>query len=170
MRASLIPMPRGAAQTVRASGLTVGLLGSLWFGAACLAEETDKNVARLGFAFDQKAHDAAVAASAASARPDGASDDLLHLAKLVVTEKRAPLTANNTLKTLELAKKTYLSPVYEKTLGPLAAVAAFLHDPKSGFQANNVEAMTLYENEQQKRRNEKMADLQAMAALSDPGK
>ena len=152
----------------RRAGLAAGLLGSAWLGAA---DEPSERVTRLGFAFDQKAHDQAVAAAnTAPAAEDGRSDDLLHLAKLVVTEKRAVLTPGNTLKTLELAKKTYLSPVYEKTLGPLAAVAAFLHDPKSGFQANNVEAMMLYENEQQKRRNTEMVELQAMAALSDPGK
>jgi len=169
MRATLILQPiREVLPMARRTGLTAGLISAVWLGAA---DEPNTRVSRLGFAFDQQAHDQAVAAANAAPAPeDGRSDDLLHLAKLVVTEKRTVLTPGNTRKTLELAKKTYLSPVYEKTLGPIAAIAAFLTNPLGGFHANDIEAMTLYENEQQKRRNTEMADLQAMAALSDPGK
>lgn len=147
---------------------------SAWSGAVQAAHASDKKLERLGFSFDQQTHDAAVAAAAARERADiGASDapppGVVRLPKYTLTERvlleeRRTLTAKGRL---EVAEKRYLTPMYQKTLGPLTAVASFLNNPiMGGWAPNAPEAMALYEDGEQKRRNGEMKDLTDLAALN----
>lgn len=156
--------------------LAIGLLwsASAWSGAAQAADAPDKKLERLGFSFDQQTHDAAIAAAAARERMDiGTSDapppGVVRLPKYTLTERvdleeRRMLTPKGRL---EVAEKRYLTPIYQKTLGPLSAVASFLNNPiMGGWAPNAPEAMALYEDGEQKRRNAEMRDLTDLAALN----
>ena len=153
----------------RWSGLAVGLIGSICLWTICRAENPDKKLARLGFAFDQHAHDLAVTAvkeqdsTETQSSDEAASDDLLKLPKFVVLGKKVPFQDREILTPkgrLDLAKKTYLTPAYQKTLGPLSALAGLLMNPLGGWQPNNPEAMVLYEDTEQLRRKTEMQELE----------
>lgn len=161
--------PRPAHVIPRWPGLAVGLIGSICLWIICRAESPDKKLAQLGFAFDQHAHDLAVAAAKeenpteTNASDEAASDDLLKLPKFVVLGKRVPFTDREILTPkgrLDLAKKTYLTPAYQKTLGSLSALAGLLINPLGGWQPNNPEAMALYEDTEQLRRKTEMQELE----------
>jgi hypothetical protein len=154
------------------SGLALGVGWILTVGWAGAAGEADSTVGHLGFKYDPRVHEAAAAADrAAQDRPAAATtDDLLQLPKVVVTGKKQPLLARELLSPkgkLELANTTYISPVYAKTIGPLAAILGLLANPLGGWNANNPEAMALYEDDQQKRRNTEAQELSDLAKLSD---
>jgi hypothetical protein len=146
-----------------------GLMGTIWFGTLCAAEDSRSKIARLGFAFDQRAHDAAVAADKARADLERENDEqvilsdgVIRLPKYYVNEERMPFNKREILTPegrLAVAKKRYISPVYAKTLGPLSAVASLLANPLGGWQPNDPEAMTLYYDQDQKRRNAEMKEL-----------
>ena len=151
-----------------------GLRGTcVWLALAGTAGATD--VSHLGFTYDPKIHVAAEAAAAAKAAAEpgegtASADGVLHLPKYVVAKKRQELVGRELLSDkgrLELAKQRYISPVYAKTLGPLAALAGFLANPLGGIVANNAEAMALYEDDERKRRNLEAADLDSLVKLSD---
>ncbi|HWL14122.1 MAG TPA: hypothetical protein VNR00_00875 [Opitutus sp.] len=135
-------------------------------------EEQSPSIARLGFKFDQQAHDAAVAAEE-KRRADlfgDAPPGVVRLPRYQVTEKGVPLTDDEMLTPkgkLEYAKKRYLAPLYQKTLGPLAAIATLLNNPLGGWAPNAPEAMALYEDEKQKQRNTRMGELTEIAALAE---
>jgi len=151
--------------------MAVGLIGSVWFGTLSAAEDAEQKLARLGFAFDSHAHEVAVAA--AEGEPEkgkGGPSDVILLPKYFVTEKRLPFTEHEILTPrgrLELAKKTYLSPVYRKTFGPLSAVLSLINNPLGGWHPNGPEAMVLYEEAEQMRRNKDMKDLMQLDALHE---
>jgi hypothetical protein len=179
MRASFFPkLIRPLHLVPRWPGLAVGLLGSVLIVTAGASEDATKKAAKLGFAFDQHAHDVAVAAANAKAvgdshAADALADGLLQLPKYTVTEKPVRMQAREVLSPtgkVDLAKKTYLSPAYEKTIGILSAVAALINDPKDGWQPNGPEAMALYEDTQQLRRKIEMQGLLDLQATADPGK
>jgi hypothetical protein len=160
-------------------GMAFGLMGSLWLGTLGADEDQDKKFARLGFAFDQHAHDEAVAAASADppAGENGnagtSSDDVLQLPKYTVTGKRVPFKEREVLSPkgrLDLAKKTYLTPAYQKTFGLVEAVASLFMNPMGGWQPNNPEAMALYEDTEQMRRNTEMKELLNAAAPDDHNK
>jgi hypothetical protein len=55
---------------------------------------------------------------------------------------------------LAAAQKTYLSPVYQKTLGPLVQIASYCFQPLTllgGWRPNEAEAMTLYWEDDRRR-------------------
>jgi len=140
-------------------------------GTLCAAEEADPKLARLGFAFDQRAHEAAVAAANADQESEKhGPGDVIRLPKYFVTEKRLPFTERE-IQTpkgrLELAKKTYLSPVYQKTFGPLSNIYALFYNPLGGWHPNDPEAMALYQDADQMRRNQEMEALMRLDALQD---
>jgi hypothetical protein len=151
----------------RTLGLAVGLMGSVWFGSLHAAEEPEQKIARLGIGFDQHAHDAAVAAAQADSKsedrgPRVLSDGVICLPKYFVTEERMTFTTREILTPeghLAVAKKRYISPVYAKTLGPLSNIYALIYNPLGGWHPNDAEAMTLYLDAEQKRRNTEMKDL-----------
>jgi hypothetical protein len=177
MRGSFFPTFLPLAHFIRRwPRMAIGLIGSVLIGTLGAADDSEKKVARLGFAFDPKAHEAAVAAAAngesASENPgdDPSSSDVLHLPKYTVTGKRVPFNERDTLTPkgkLILAKKTYLTPAYQKTLGPLSALASLIMNPLGGWQPNDPEAMSLYEDAEQKRRNTEMSELVHSATLSE---
>ena len=134
----------------------------------------EQKTARLGFVFDQHAHDVAAAGNADPEDKNHGSgvpsDDVIHLPKYFVTEERMPFTTREVLTPegrVTLANKRYISPVYRKTLGPLAAVAALLMNPLGGWRPNDAEAMTLYEGDECKRRKMETAELMKLDALSE---
>lgn len=157
------------------TGFVVCLTWIVWFGTPCAAQDPENKVARLGFKFDQRTHDAAVAAAkAASERddrgPEVLADGVIRLPKYYVNEERMPFNSRDILTPegqLALAKKRYISPVYAKTLGPLSAVASLIMNPLGGWQPNGPEAMTLYKDEEQKQRN---ADMKALTKLDAAGR
>jgi hypothetical protein len=132
---------------------------------------------RLGIHFDQKAHDAAVAAKKGAmdggifAEPHDA--DVIRLPKYVVKEERFPLEEYEllTLKgRVAVAEKRYLTPIYQKTVGPLTAIATFLNDPLGGWRPNAPEAIAIYEDFENVRRRERTKELTSLAALADSTK
>lgn len=142
-------------------------------GAESSANETAN---RLGFHFDQKAHDAAVAARTkeGSAFLNVPVDpDVIRLPKYTVKDKKVWMTEGDMLTPqgkLEIAKKRYLSPVYQKTLGPLAAVAGLIHNVLGGWNPNGPEAMAIYEDNEALRRRNELADLAELAQLAEQSK
>jgi len=150
--------------------------GSLALATATAAEGDRSQLDRLGSHFDQKAHDEAVAAEAARQAPSLSTDaddndpDIVRLPRYVVEDKRVRLADHEVLGDagrIELAKKRYLSPVYQETLGPLSALAGLLANPLGGWNPNAPEAMALYEQDEQIRRNTEMDELLDLEALKD---
>jgi hypothetical protein len=144
-------------------------MSSLWLVTLCVAEDADNKIARLGFTFDPKAHEQAGAKENSDSEIQ-TDNNVLRLPKYQVTGKRLPFNEREILTPkgrLVLAKKTYLTPAYQKTLGPLSALAGFLANPLGGWQPNDPEAMALYEDVQQKRRNTEMKYLAGMARTAD---
>jgi hypothetical protein len=155
--------------------LAVGLIWGAWSGTTHAAGSSDEKLTRLGFTFDPHAHDAAVAAAGASATADSDAPPIgvLRLPKYVVTDDRVRLDAHEILTPkarVEFAEQRFLSPMYQKTLGPLIAVASLLANLKDGWAVNSREALALYEDDAQKRRNTEMKDLTDLAAMRDPPK
>ena len=171
--------PKKISQPVRYypqwTGFAVCLAWIVWLGTPCAAEDLENKVARLGFKFDQRAHDAAVAAAKASSEredrgPEVLADGVIRLPKYYVNEERMPFSTREILTPegqLAVAKKRDISPVYAKTLGPLSAVASLLMNPLGGWQPNDPEAMALYKDEEQKQRN---ADMKALMRLDAAGR
>jgi hypothetical protein len=157
------------------------LIGLIWAGAIGSiqgGEPAEDRVARLRFTFDPQARETAVAAGKAALAdepPAGefTADDVLHLRKMIVTGSRPQLIERDLLTPkgrLDLAKKVYLTPVYEKTFGPLSQLAAYYTDFLAifgGWHPNDGEAMALYEDDAQKRRNTEMADLMNLVRLGE---
>jgi len=154
--------------------LALGLMWGATAGAVYADEAPDSKLARLEIRFDQKAHNAAVAAKNTAAAADRETDvppvGVLRLPKYVVTEERIRLEEREMLTgkgRVELAKKRYLAPMYQKTVAQIEAVATLLHNPLGGWAPNGPEALAIYEDFQQKRRNEETKDLTELAAFGD---
>lgn len=132
---------------------------------------------RLGIHFDQKAHDAMVAAKKGP-KEGGFSEephdsDVIRLPKYVVTDERFPLEEYELLTPkgrVAVAEKRYLTPIYQKTIGPLSAIATFLNDPLRGWRPNAPEAIAIYEDFENVRRKKQTKDLLDLAALADRAK
>ncbi len=92
------------------------------------------------------------------------------LPRYVVKEKPVPL-ADRALLTPKgrdaVAQQRYLSPLYQKTLGPLAALASLIYDPLRGYRPNSAEASALYEQDEAIRRASEETDLRELATLAD---
>ena len=173
-------MPRPL--NLRRSALIIGLVWAGAFGAIRAGEAVEDKVARLRIAFDPHPRATAVAGDR-PAFADGpssgefAADDVLHLQKMVVAARRQQLIERDLLTPsgkLDLARQLYLTPVYQKTLGPLSQVAAYYFDFLAifgGWHPNDAEAMALYEDDAQKRRNTEMAELISLDRFSrrEPG-
>lgn len=114
-----------------------------------------------------------VAAGGAAAEP-AAADDVVVLPKFDVRESRITLDERDVLTTrglLAAAKQRHLSPLYQKTFGPLAALAAVYFNPLSllaGVRANDAEALTLYAQEERLRRIRDADALIDLTRLGDP--
>jgi hypothetical protein len=149
--------------------MALGVIGGAWFGTLSAAEDSEQKLTRLGFAFDQHAHEVAVATTGVEPGPGKrGTGDVILLPKYYVSEKRLPFTDHEILTPqgrLELAKKTYLSPVYQKTFGPLSAVLSLLNNPLGGWHPNGPEAMALYDDAEQMRRNKEMKELVRLDTL-----
>ncbi len=164
---------------LRRSGLMIGLIWAGAIGTIRAGEPAEDKIARLHVSFDSHARETAGAAdkvALADEQPNGefTADDVLHLRKMIVTERRQQLIERDLLTPkgrLDLAKKRYLTPAYQKTLGPLAQVAAYYFDFLAifgGWHPNDAEAMLLYEDDAQKRRNTEMAELLSLARFGGP--
>lgn len=134
----------------------------------------DDASARLGFHFDQHAHDAAVAAQHSVGPPSFDTEPpppgVVRLPKYVVRDRRIPLEEHDVLTPsgqVDVAEKRYLTPMYRKTLGPLSAVLSLLNNPLGGWNPNAPEAMALYEQDEQIRRNGEMGDLLDLERLAE---
>jgi hypothetical protein len=153
--------------------LAVGLLACVGLGMLHAAEDSEQKTARLGFVFDQQAHDAAIARRHAEQEKHDASaqaDDVIHLPKYYVTEERMPFTTREILTPegrVALANKRYISPVYRKSLGPLSAIASLLMNPLGGWRPNDPEAMALYEDDERLRRKNETKELMRLEALKE---
>jgi hypothetical protein len=156
--------------------LFAALICGLTLTAASAEDVRKDNAARLGFRFDQQAHDAAVAkeksrdAIFAAEPPDS---DAVRLPRYTVTEDRVEFEERDILTPkgeLDLAKKRYLKPIYQKTLGPLMAIPGFLHNPLGGLKPNAPEAMAIYEDFETLRRKNRMAELTGLSELADQAK
>ena len=167
---------------LRRSCLMIGLVWAAAIGSIRAGDSAEEKVARLRIAFDPHLRETAVAADQAaffdgprSGEPK--ADAVLHLQKMVVTEFRQQLVERDLLTPsgkLDLAKQVYLTPVYQKILGPLSQVAAYYFDFLAilgGWHPNDGEAMALYEDDAQKRRNSEMTELISLDRLSrrEPG-
>jgi hypothetical protein len=164
---------------------SVMMIGLIWAGAVGTiraGETAEDKVARLRFAFDPHVGETEVVAgkpALADEQPAGefTADDVLHLRTMIVTERRQQLIERDLLTPkglLDLAKKRYLTPVYQKTLGPLSQVAAYYFNFLAifgGWHPNDGEAMALYEDDAQKRRNTEMTELINLARFDmlEPG-
>ena len=170
--ASLKPiMPTRSSR--RELGLAVGLLACVGLGMLHAAEETEQKTVRLGFVFDQQAHDAAIARRQAEQEKHDASaqaDDVIHLPKYYIIEERSPFTTREILTPegrVAIANKRHISPVYRRTLGPLSAIASLLANPLGGWRPNDPEAMALYEDDERLRRAKETKDLMRLDALKE---
>ncbi len=71
---------------------------------------------------------------------------------------------------LALAEKQQLTPLYRVTFGPLSQLAAYYFDWTSilgGWHPNQVEAMVLYRQEEDLRRQREMDDLIRLETLDE---
>ncbi|HVU22844.1 MAG TPA: hypothetical protein VHE13_01890 [Opitutus sp.] len=136
-----------------------------------MAEDApDNRVSRLGFKFDQQAHDAAVAAENSRQPADEPLPaGVIRLPHLQVTARAMP--AQKEMLTpkgrIEVAKRRYETPLYQAVVGPLEGLASLLNNPLGGWNPNAPEALALYEDDEQKRRNHEMSDLLDLAAFAD---
>lgn len=155
--------------------LLVVVAASPWALLRSAEAQSDK-ISRLGFAFDQKAHDAAVAAEQ-NATAGGTLDGeplppgVVRLPRYIVEDQRVPIDDPDKLLTprgrVAVAKKRHLTPMYQKTFGPLSAVLALLNNPLAGWTPNTPEAMALFWDQKQKERNQRMSELQGLSGLSE---
>jgi hypothetical protein len=149
-------------------------LGCLSLTAALGAESQREKTTRLGFVFDPKIREAALAAEQQRARSifeaTPADADVVRLPNYTVTDGRIPLEEHELLTPkgkVDVAMKRYVSPLYRKTLGPLSAVASFLNNPLGGWAPNTPEAMSLYADDENKRRRARVAELEDLATLAE---
>lgn len=147
-------------------------LGLLTLSPPAFAETpAGDKLARLGFSYDPQVHAAAVAKQAAGLLDtDPPPPGVVRLPKHRVISRSLPLNERDLLTPqgrIEVAKQRYLAPIYQKTLGPLAAVVSLLNNPLGGWNPNAPEAMALYEDDDQLRRRREVQDLSDLAALAD---
>jgi hypothetical protein len=98
---------------------------------------------------------------------------VVRLPKYVVREKGVALTEYELLTPsgrVEVAEKRYLSPMYRKTIGPLAALVSLVNNPLGGWSPNAPEAMALYEQDEAIRRNHEIEGLMDLAQLAEAAK
>lgn len=138
------------------------------------APEVKNSAVRLGFRFDQRAHDAAARTErGASIFLDPPDADVLRLPNYQVTEDRVDLREHRVLTPrgrVELAKKRYLAPAYQKTLGQVMALPTFLNNPLGGWSPNAPEAMAIYHDFETLRRKKEMVELTELARFAEEGK
>ncbi len=95
------------------------------------------------------------------------------LPRFEVRDARIPLTVDEVFTSkgrLAEAKQRHLSPLYQATFGPIAAVAALYFNPLMvlrGVRANDAEAMVLYQQEEDLRRRGETRSLEELAQLAD---
>lgn len=164
------------------TAVAIFLLAASWAGTTYAAEEVEKKNERLGFKFDPRTQVAALdntgklttEKSLADIEAAASADDMLHLSKVIVTGKRIPFNARDVLTPagrLDFAKKTYLTPAYEKTFGPLGAMASYYFNFQAifgGWRPNDADAVALYADADQKRRNIEMNSLLEATAFGRP--
>jgi hypothetical protein len=150
------------------------LIGLAWVPATKAEAKQSGRAARLGFKYDPQAHAAAATKKGGTALDlEPAEPGVVRLPKYEVVERPLVFTEDEMLTPqgrVDLAKKRYLAPIYQKTLGPLAAVAGLLANPLGGWNANTPEALALYYDDDMKRRNAEMRDLEDVAGLADAAK
>ena len=157
--------------------LTVGLQAGTSPGRPAVPAAGAKDAlatTRLGFHFEaQPKTTAAEGGSASRGAAPGPSTQgpVFVMPKMVVTTRREKLNPREMLTSrgkTELAEKTYLSPLYRAVGGPLIQVATYYFDFTSilgGWHPNEVEARTLYEEDQRMRRLTEMDDLMKLDTL-----
>lgn len=130
--------------------------------------------ARLGFTYDPTVRAAAQAEEKRATLELGpAEPGVVRLPNYEVVERPLIFTEDELLTPqgrVDLAKKRYLAPIYQKTIGPIAAVAGLLANPLGGWRPNSPEALALYYDDDMKRRNGEMRDLVGVARLAEDAK
>jgi hypothetical protein len=112
--------------------------------------------------------------AAQSAVSENLSIDVVTLPKFDVKGSRIKVTEDDVRtpeETLALAKKEYISPLYQVTFGPLSQLAAYyLNFPSilGGWHPGNAEAMTLHAQDLRVRKMKEFDDMVDMTALVDP--
>lgn len=143
-------------------------------GARAEESKPAGRAARLGFSYDPRVRAAALAEQKGKTLELGPTEPgVVRLPKYEVVERPLVFTEDEMLTEqgrVELAKKRYLSPIYQKTIGPLAAVAALLAAPLGGWQPNSPEALALYYEDDTKRRRAEMSGLEDVARLAEEAK
>ncbi len=157
--------------------LTVGLRAGTGTGRLAAPAAGAKDAlatAHLGFHFEaQPKTTAAEAGSASRGAAPGPSTrgPVFVMPKMVVSTRREKLSPSDMLTSqgkTELAENTCLSPLYRAVGGPLIQVATYYFDFTSilgGWHPNEVEARTLYEEDQRMRRLTEMDDLMKLDTL-----
>lgn len=130
-----------------------------------------ERVARLGFAYAPPDADVRAGAQPAAALDlEPADSDVVRLPKYEVKERPIVLTEDELLTPqgrVALAKQRYLTPVYRKVFGPLAAVASLLNNPLGGWNPNGPEALAIYYDNLNYQRRKELEELTGIAALAD---
>lgn len=130
--------------------------------------------ARLGFTYDPTVRAAGLGHQKGRTLELGPTEPgVVRLPNYAVVERPLVFTEDEMLTAqgrVDLAKKRYLSPIYQKTIGPLMAVVGFLAAPLGGWRPNSPEAMALYYDDDAKRRRAEMSGLEDIARLADEAK
>lgn len=185
MRAPLLPRAHRRAFPRAGRACAVAGLVSALAHAPAAAEPADSTppaqppaaaqstrVARLGFAFAPPAGDAARTGAQPSAALDlePADPDVVRLPKYEVKERPIVLSEDELLTPegrVALAKERYLTPMYRKVFGPLAAVASLLNNPLGGWNPNGPEALAIYYDNLNYTRRKELEDLAGIATLAE---
>lgn len=122
---------------------------------------------RLGVHFDPLA--AVTAASQTTAPAPGT----LQMPKFIVRARLLPTREDvmTDSEVLRLARKTYISPLYQVTFGPLSQLAAYLENPLAifgGWHPSDAEANALARQQRRLDRLNELDSLMELESMSDP--
>lgn len=145
-------------------------------GSSASENHRHQSVDRLGIKFNPNPQDeknSPAVPRLAAIDPADASLDVTKLEPFIVKGPRVKITERELLTkkgTLALARKTQLTPLYEVTFGPLSQVGSYYFNWLTilgGWNPNNAEAMTLYRQEEEVRRDKEMSDLMRLESFQE---
>ena len=145
-------------------------------GSTAPENHAQQSINRLGIKFSSNLSDeksTSTAPQLSGLDPVEASLDMTKLEPFVVTGPRVKLTERELLTkkgTLALARKTQLTPLYQVTFGPLSQVGTYYFNWMTilgGWHPNNAEAMALYRQEEEVRRDKEMNELTKLESLQE---
>ena len=115
------------------------------------------------------------AAPPSSIALDPTDKSVVLLPRYEVRDDRLPFTENDMLTPkgrLAVAKRRTLSPLYQKTFGPISWLALAYFNPLAllGSKPNDAEASALYAQEEEIRRSHEISDLNDLGRFADEAK